>query len=146
MPTKRRKPSKARKPVDRKPALSIDPERRNPKTPDDRIDEELARYGLTVPVPRGQSGRVRAAKAAIRAHLYDPTSPEAIAQDDTIDNFLAQFGLTVPFPRGHPSRLMAADEVIMKHLRSRVTQAIPERSADEVASARRLPPEAPKKR
>src|SRR5262249_12355416 len=44
------------------------------KDHDDKIDEMLAQYGLTVPHPRGHPDRMWAANMAIYEHLYDPRS------------------------------------------------------------------------
>lgn len=71
---------------------------------DAEVDEMLAEHGLTIPHPHEHPDRWEAAHMAIYEHLYDPTTPEAIARDDRIDARVAELGLTLPFPRGHPLR------------------------------------------
>jgi hypothetical protein len=82
---------------------------------DAEIDEMLREHGLTIPHPRGHPDRWGAARMAIFEHLYDPTTPGAIARDDRIDAGLAELGLTLPFPRGHPQRPHAFFEAKCDH-------------------------------
>ena len=95
------------------------------KDPDDEIDEQLARHGLTVPHPRGHPDREWAANMTIYEHLHDATTPEAIARDDRIDTTFASLSVALPFPRGHPLRPHAWFEVLSEHRGARSHGWIP---------------------